>query len=247
MKETITFESIEGKSIVLPISYNHIVQAMIYGSLDYKLGDFLHNKGFKNEKRVYKMFTFSRLIGDFHLDRENGQIIFDKAVKLTISSPYNEFNNSIGYKLLSAEKIQLGNNQVTVKELKAEHETVCSEEIKITTLSPIVVYSTLFRADGKKFTYYFNPYEKEFSEITSKNIKNKYKAFYKTDPPEGNVEIKPEGRMKLSVVKYKDYVIKGYSGKFTIKGHKQLLELGISSGLGNKNSQGFGCVQLINK
>lgn len=245
MKETVVFESIEGGPIVLPISYNHIVQSMIYGNLDCELGDFLHNKGFKKEKRTYKMFTFSRLIGDFMLNKENGQIIFDKEVKLTISSPYNEFNNSIGYKLLSAEKIQLGNNQVIVKELKVEHENVNSEEIKITTLSPIVVYSTLFRADGKKFTYYFSPYEKEFSQIINRNIKNKYTAFYESDPPEEDIEIEPISRAKLSIVKYKDYVIKGYSGRFKIKGPVPLLELGISSGLGNKNSQGFGCVEVI--
>ena len=30
-------------------------------------------------------------------------------------------------------------------------------------------------------------------------------------------------------------------------GPKELLELGLSTGLGNKNSQGFGCIEIINK
>ncbi len=246
MKETITFESVESEKIILPISYNHMVQAMIYENIDSDLGDFLHNEGFQKGKRNYKMFTFSRLMGDYYLDKKNGKIIFRNPVKLIISSPYGEFNNSIGYRLLSSEKLQLGNNQVIVKELKVGREEITGEKIEITTLSPIVAYSTLFRADGKKYTYYFNPHEKEFSEIVNNNLKNKYKAFYKEDPPEGDVEINPISRTKVSVVRYKDFIIKGYSGKFTIKGPLLLLELGISTGLGSKNSQGFGCVEIIN-
>ncbi len=244
MKETIIFESIKGEEIIIPISYNHIVQAMIYGNLSSKLGEFLHNEGFRKEKRTYKMFTFSRLMGNYNLDKKNGIIIFNNPVKLIISSPYTDFNNSIGYKLLSSEKIQLGNNEVTVKEVKVERERVSGKEIEITTLSPIVAYSTLFRADGKKFTYYFNPHEKEFSEIINRNIKNKYEAFYNEAPPEEDVEIIPVSRMKLSVVKYKDYIIKGYTGDFILRGPTPLLELGLSAGLGCKNSQGFGCVEI---
>lgn len=245
MKETLTFESVEEK-IVLPISYNHLIQGMIYRNLDDEIGTFLHDKGFQKEKRTYKMFSFSRLVGKFYIDREKEKIIFKSPIELTISSPYNSFNNSIGKIILLSENIQLADNNLKVKELKVKHEKIDNEEINIRTLSPIVIYSTLYKIDGKKFTYYFNPYEKEFSELISDNLKNKYRAFYNEDPPEGNVEVQPISKMKLSVVKYKDYVIKGYSGKFYLKGPIPLLELGISTGLGSKNSQGFGCVEIIN-
>src|SRR5690606_35356453 len=126
------------------------------------------------DKRIYKMFTFSRLIGLYFLDRENGKIIFSSPIKLIISSPYAEFNNSIGSKLLTSEVINLGNNYVRVTEIKVTQEQVEGEEIEIATLSPVVVYSTLYKVCGEKFTYYYNPYEKEFSEIISNNLKNKY-------------------------------------------------------------------------
>jgi len=247
MKETVVLEAISGDKIVLPISYNHIVQGMIYENLDKDLGDFLHNKGFQKDKRTYKMFTFSRLIGTYHLDRENGKIIFNSPIKLIISSPYTEFNNSIGSKLLTSEVINLGNNYVRVVEIKVNQEQIDEDEIEIATLSPIVVYSTLYKVTGEKFTYYYNPYEKEFSEIISNNLKNKYKAFYLKDPPEEDVRIKLITKTRLSVIKYKDFIIKGYSGKFKMEGPKELLEIGITTGLGNKNSLGMGCVEIINK
>ena len=48
--------------LVLPINYNHIIQAVIYRTLsvmpDYT--DFLHNRGYSSGHRQYKMFQFSR-------------------------------------------------------------------------------------------------------------------------------------------------------------------------------------------
>ncbi len=40
MKEIITFNPIESDKVVLPIQYNHMVQAMIYRLLDEELADF---------------------------------------------------------------------------------------------------------------------------------------------------------------------------------------------------------------
>ncbi|MCF6464462.1 CRISPR-associated endoribonuclease Cas6 [Clostridium sp. Cult2] len=246
MKETVTFQSIDKKDeIVLPIHYNHMIQAMIYSQLDEEVAEFLHEEGFRKEKRTYKLFTFSRLLGRFNLDKQREQIKFNGPVKLIISSSYSEFSNSIGNSLLSAKTIRLGNNRLEAKELAVERETVNKDEIIIETLSPITTYSTLLRKDGKRFTYYFSPEEREFSEIISNNLKNKYKAFYLKDAPDEDVSIQPIGYAKLSILKYKGFIIKGYMGKFRMKGPIPLLQMGVEAGIGSKNSQGLGCVKII--
>lgn len=246
MKETITFQSIDKKEeITLPINYNHMVQAMIYNQLDEKIAEFLHEEGFQKEKRIYKLFTFSRLKGSYNLDRKNGQIKFNSPIKLVISSPYSDFSDSIGNSIISNRTIRLGNNELEVKELAVEREVVNNDEIKIKTMSPITAYSTLFRKDGKKFTYYFNPQEKEFSEIISNNLKNKYKAFYMKDPPEETVEVEPIDKSKMSIINYKGFIIKGYMGKFYMRGPGKLLQMGVEAGIGGKNSQGLGCIKII--
>ncbi len=52
MKETITFQSIDEKDeIVLPINYNHMVQAMIYNQLDEEVAEFYMKKVFKKKKK----------------------------------------------------------------------------------------------------------------------------------------------------------------------------------------------------
>ncbi len=247
MKETITFLPVNEKNeIVLPIGYNYMVQAMIYNQLDEEVADFLHEEGFRKGKRSYRLFTFSRLRGNYELDRRNGQIKFNGPVKLVVSSPYSEFSNSIGHSILSSKTIRIGSNELEVKELAVEKETVNNNEIKIKTMSPVTTYSTLFRRDGRKFTHYFNPREDEFSNIISNNLKNKYKAFYMKEPPEKNVEIKPIGRSKMSIVNYKGFIIKGYMGQFYMRGPKELLQMGVDAGIGGKNSQGLGCIKIVN-
>ena len=245
MKEIITFYPVDSDKTILPIQYNHMVQGMIYNLLKKDVASFLHEEGFKNEKRAFKMFTFSRITGNYFLNKRNGEIIFKGPVSLTVSSPYNKFSNSIGNNLLFRQKVRLGNNYLEVKKVTVEKEIVDKEEIRIRTLSPISTYSTLFRKDGKKFTYYYNPYEKYFSQTINNNLKNKYKAFYSEELPKNEVKIKPIGKTKMSVVKYKGFIIKGYTGKFNLTGPIPLLQLGIDTGLGSKNSQGFGCVEII--
>lgn len=246
MKETITFQSIDAKDeIILPINYNHVIQAMIYNQLDEEVAEFLHEEGFQKGKRTYKLFTFSRLLGNYDLDKKNGLIKFNGPIKLIISSPYSEFSNSIGNSILSARIIRIGNNKLEAKELAVEREIIDSDEIMVETMSPITTYSTLFRKDEKRFTYYFNPQEEEFSQIVNNNLKNKYKAFYLKDAPIENVIIEPIGGTRLSIIKYKDFIIKGYMGRFKMKGPIPLLQMGVESGIGGKNSQGCGAIKLI--
>ncbi len=43
----------------------------------------------------------------------------------------------------------------------------------VKTLSPITVYSTLETPDGRKKTYYYNPFKADFKELIIKNLQRK--------------------------------------------------------------------------
>lgn len=245
MKQQIYFKPINRNFLVLPIQYNHMIQGMIYDSLKAELADFLHEKGFSNEKRSFKMFTFSRLIGDYTIDKNKEKIIFNDALSLVISSPYEEFCSSLATGLLVKKSIRLGDTELEVVQSIMEKETVKCEEIRIQTLSPIVAYSTFLRPDGRKYTCYFEPGESYYNELIENNLRKKYEAFYKEDAPEGGIMVKALHKPKLSVINYKQTIIKGYSGKYALTGPMPLLQMAVDSGLGSKNSQGFGCIELI--
>jgi len=100
-----------------------------------------------------------------------------------------------------------------------------------------------------KKTYYYNPSEKEFPMLIKENIIKKYKAFYRKMPSSEEFFIEPiklDNRNEKIVI-YKGFVIKGWMGKFKLKGEPELLKLAYNAGLGAKNSQGFGMFEIIHK
>lgn len=230
--------------VKLPIHYNHLIQAMIYNNISPELAKFLHDKGFLFEKRTFKLFTFSKIIGEFTLDKNNGQIMFTNDLVIYISSPVNEFCNQLGSYMLLKKHILLGNNKLFVEKLEIGHQRIENEILNLKALSPITVYSTMNKGDGTRYTCYFVPGEKEFEQQLDNNLRKKYYVLYGQEAPQVPVRMTNIRSIKKHIVRYKDFVVKGYTCKFNLAGPRQLLQLAIDSGVGSKNSQGFGCIAL---
>lgn len=233
----------EGK-LSLPVQYNYPVQGFLYGNITEELGAFLHDEGFVYGKRKFKMFTFSRLRGEYEL--KGDRIEFrSPPIRLTISSPYGRFIEEFANTLLRMEEQELGGGKIYVASIKVHPEPEIGTEVMVKTLSPVVVYSTLHTSEGKKKTYYYSPYEAEFGDLMDKNLRKKYVAFYGKDARARKLKLEVEGRPGEKIVKYRETVIKGWMGRFVLKGNKKLLKLGYDCGIGSKNSQGFGMVEVV--
>lgn len=233
-----------GEGLDLPIHYNHIVQAALYRSIDSELAAFLHERGFLDGKRMFKLFAFSLLRGAYEIDRERGSIRFSDQIELVVSSPVDEFCQSLVNILLTRGSMRLGKAEVAVEKVYAQKYRVEKESVPIRALSPIVLYSTLMRPDGRKYTCYFQPGEPDYDLLINNNLRKKFRAFCRVEPPPGEVRARALGRQRLSIVKYKGTIIKGYSGRLLLTGPPLLLQLAVDGGLGGKNSQGFGCVEV---
>lgn len=231
--------------IILPIHYNHIVQGLLYECLNKELSQFLHDKGFKHHKRSFRMFTFSRLMGRFNINKEGGQIIFSNPVTLFIASPVEGFFNSLASTFLIGNTIRLGNNNLKIISIEGEHINLKNNEIIVQTLSPIVVYSTFLRPDNRKYTCYFQPGDPDYERLITENLRKKYISFFNKEAPEGTIKIKNLTLCRQAIINYKNIIIKGYSAKLRLTGPKELLEIGLMAGIGSKNSQGFGFIKLV--
>lgn len=233
----------EGK-LSLPIHYNHLVQGAIYHSVDSDLAKFLHDKGYVNGQRSFKMFSFSLLRGAYQLNKCQKTISFSGLVKLIITSPLDEFCQSLVNILLTRGNMRLGSKEMEVEKVFARKLLVEKEDIVARTISPVVLYSTLLRPEGRKYTVYFQPGDPDYNRLLNDNLRKKYQAFYGIEPPLGKVEARAIGLQKMSIIDYKGTVIKGYSGKLHLTGPVPLLQLAVDGGLGGKNSQGFGCLEF---
>lgn len=232
------------EELILPIQYNHILQSAIYKSISQELSRFLHETGYCTDSRSFKLFAFSRLMGPYRLNKDDNKIVFNSPVKLTISSPVKEFCESLVNTLLTNGTMQFLKDEVDIGHILLRKVAVEKENIRIKTLSPITVYSTLLRQDGSKYTCYFQPGDPDFKKLVLNNLVNKYKAFYKKEPDSSKFNISRINKVRQHIMQYKNTVIKAYSGLITVSGPIEFLQMMVDSGVGSKNSQGFGCIDI---
>jgi len=244
MQVKITF-SCESGEMVLPIHYNHILQGVVYHHLEKAIAEDLHEKGFPREKRRFKLFTFSRLQGRFQIDGE--KIRFLGPIKWSVASVHTDFLESFVLNLVRERSLLIGHNPCVVDGVEVLF-TPKAQNMIVRAISPITAYSTLYDAGGRKKTYYYSPFEKDFPRLITENLLKKYEAAYGQKPGKSwSVLLRP---LRVSskdekVLKFKGTVIKAWNGLYEIAGQTELLKLALDAGLGSKNSQGFGMVEVI--
>ncbi|WP_058486794.1 CRISPR-associated endoribonuclease Cas6 [Defluviitalea phaphyphila] len=234
---------VSDKKISLPFGYQYYFQSMLYNWINEKsFADFLHNTGYSIDKRSYKLFSFSNVIErPLKINRHRKEFVFPKEINFYVCSINNKFFNHIFNSIISQSEVRLGKNTVFIENIEFIPQIIGEREV-IKTLAPVTVYSTLYGFDGKKKTYYYSPREKEFNDLIRKNLIHKYQALNGELPENDEFCIIQKGNTVERVIQYKGFIIKGYMGIFEIKGAKELMDLAFATGLGAKNSQGFGMI-----
>lgn len=246
MRVTITLESENGK-IRIPLHYNYLIQSFIYAHISKNMAEFLHTEGYIYQKRKFKLFTFSRLSGSRYRIK-NGEIEFNREVILTISSPIEKFIQEFAETLARIAEVKVAKNKLYVTRIQVHFRPHFKNELLIKMLSPITIYSTLVKRDGRKKTYYYNPWEEEFNDLVGRNLIKKYCAFYNQKMVDDFL-LKPVKVSKRDekIIRYKNTIIKGWMGIYEIKGNEDLIAFSYDVGLGAKNSQGFGMWEIWGK
>jgi len=246
MQLKIKFNPLKKSFISLPCHYNEIIQGFIYRHLDSWLANKIHENGFEDPqtKRRLKFFTFSRLIPDEKAYIKDGQIYLQGDITLIISSPINDFIQSFALNLLKSETIKLKNEELTLLSVEVKGVPQYREKIYVKTLSPITVYSTLRNYEGRKKTYYYSPFEKEFEEQLLKNLQRKLRTWSGQTVVSGSIKPYRVSIRNQRIIIYKNTVIKGWDGIFELNLSEELFVMAFEAGLGAKNSLGFGCIDV---
>lgn len=230
-------------ALTLPIHYNYILQAVVLKWInDENYSKFIHNTGYEYNNRRFKMYTFSRLEGKYQINKEDKTITYLNEANLIVSTADDEFMKYLINNVLTNDNLIINKIKVRVEKVQVQYMDI-ENGGTIITQSPIVVYSS-FEHEGKTKTYYYNPKEDEFEKLLRENLIKKYKAFYNKEPRDISFKIKAKEKVKQNIVMYKGLVIKGWSGEFEVDGSLELLKIAYDTGLGAKNSQGFGCFEF---
>ncbi|GIX41998.1 MAG: CRISPR-associated endoribonuclease [Leptospiraceae bacterium] len=230
--------------IYLPIHYNSAVQGMLFKSLPNLLSKFLHDIGFFHNGRKFKLYTFSKINSPFKIFNDTKRIRFKTPITIYISSAIKEITKTLGETLIRKDYIKLGNNQLYLEGLEFLPSINISDHcIKIRTLSPITAYQTIEK-NGKKFYKYYNPFEEEFQRLIKENVRKKYEIITGKRIDNLDFKIKPIHSNK-TLIKYKNFIVEGYDGEYLIETEPEFFNTIYDAGLGAKNSQGFGMIEII--
>ncbi len=237
---------ISDHDIILPFQYNQLLQESLLPMLeDQEYLYFIHDASYRYEKRYYKLYTFSRIIGQAIVDKESKTYNFKKSCSIYMASLDEKLTYSIFINILNNNsEIRWLNNYVRVKSIEVFNPIVDGEEITVKTVSPITVKSTFYTEDGQSHNYFYNPDESEFIKKIESNLCRKYFAYYGKELEAGNFHIQAVKNVKECHLSCKGSLIKGYTGVFKMTGSKELFHTALSSGIGGNNSMGFGMLLL---
>jgi len=102
------------------------------------------------------------------------------SISFYLSSPEEKFIQQFAETLLKSPEVKLSRNLLIISNIEVFSKPDIQDDVTIRMLSPVTIYSTLFSANGKKKTYYYSLFEKEFSQLIRANRLKKYEALYGT-------------------------------------------------------------------
>ncbi len=226
--------------ISLPIASGHTIQGLFYKALasDTSFATDLHESGKTAEGRTFKLFTFSEPQGRYETDGKTITYLSSVRLSFRAADPYiiqllfTYFSNH--------KKVMLGENEVTVSDVSLSDNGIFVESARIKTLSPITVYQT----EENGHTAYFSPDDERFYRAITKNAERKWKSQFGDEPFSFSITPCDDVRFKKRATRFKETFITAWHGAFIIKGYPKVLNFLYQTGLGAKNSEGFGMFSI---
>lgn len=235
--------SLRKKDCVLPLNYQHLLQGFIYQSLPKEEeGAFYHDQGYHSGNRKYKMFVFSNLLGQNHVDVKNRTITFEEDFHFFFASEDENLVQKFYEFLQNNQRIVLGKEiiEITGTDILTNPYFRGTKELTIRTLSPLVAYRT---ADN--YVTYYKPSSPEFEQLIIDNLERKLDSLNVRNTISFKmIEVLSEKKRKIH---YKNTFYEAYTAVMKIEVNSDTLSLLLNTGISAKGSAGFGMIETVNE
>ncbi|HKI45477.1 MAG TPA: CRISPR-associated endoribonuclease Cas6 [Balneolales bacterium] len=242
----------------LPINYQYEFSAWIYKTLHY--GDptfarWLHDHGYTEGKRSFKLFSFSNLDVDrFKINGDRFQIVSDEA-RLILTFHIDEAIQHFVTGLFRHNAFTIGDRKsqvdFEVKSVEMLHPPEFTDTMRFRTLSPVCI-SRPVENNGKLTAEYLAPGHPEYSRRFFENLLTRYRSsqqqYQQLSKSFELLESSDNPKSRLIKIKAdtpQETRVRGYLYDFECSAPAELLRFGYEAGFGEKNSLGFGCVEVI--
>lgn len=228
-------------NLLIPFNYNHILSAIIYRKIaDLDLAAKLHFS------KDFKFFTFSQLYFSNWKRTKNGIISKDGKLYFYISSPNEQLIKSLVEGHLENTEVDFKGEKLLVEQIELLKKPEFKSKMKFKTMSPISA-SIKREIDGKLKIWDLGPGDERFYESVQKNLVKKYTSFYGDYDGDTWIRLRPDMKTaKRRRIEIKGDFHRGYMMKFEMEADVPLMEFAYDCGLGERNSMGFGMVEMGN-
>lgn len=246
----------------------------IIGSADSSFAAFLHDEGHvilqrhkinstqnvvlpdhqvRSNKR-FKFFTFSDIRTPFRIIGDQ-MILLSPTIELTVCFHLSKTAEYFIQGLFNQQRIYIGTALFKVDSVESLKYDLDTEKIILQPISPLVVG----RKNDRGHYDYRSPNDEDFADRLVYSWIEKYCAIYNIDP--GNQELIPSASVKpiffpnppqqrLVIIKrdvHGERKVRGYTKfRLQVNTSPEMLEVALNTGLGLHNSQGMGCITLVN-
>ena len=242
------------RSTAFPLNHQHQLAGLVYhllGTSDVGYACFLHDEGYGGEgdgSRRFKLFVFSNVRAGRRRVEGNTLWLGPGPVEWLVGSPVEPFLQHCATGLLAAGSLSVAGETVPIEGVETVPAPRFRETTRFTCLTPIVASEP--RPGGS--ARYLRPADGEaFSEAVRRNLARKHRVLHGRPPEDDRLRLTfdPErlsrhrhgGTKKIT---YKDIDVIGAFLPFTLEGSPELMQVAWECGLGEKNSQGFGMVEV---
>jgi CRISPR-associated endoribonuclease Cas6 len=238
------------------MDYQYFLSAWIYkmiGSADHAFSTFLHEEGYVNEYKRFKLFSYSLLdFGRPALLREKALFeLHAEQLFLSVSFHLPEAAEKFIIGLFNRQQVYIGNRhhglELVVSQVERLPEPILKNTMHYRAVSPVVISK---KEEGDRYTKYLAPEEEKSIAILRQNLFDKYHSIPGALPLPADApfefKLTSEPRSKLVVIKpqtAEQSKVRGYVFAFTLSCPVELHSLIFSTGIGEKNSIGFGWVE----
>lgn len=242
----------------LPLNYQYEQSAAIYRILaqaNEEYTTWLHENGFKLVSgKSFKLFNFSRLeIEKYRILKQTAEIeILSDNVVWYISFLPEKSTEQFIKGIFNNQQFEVGtrksNVQFQVQSVELMPAPIFSDKMSYESLSPICI--TLKQSEG--YDLYIAPNHPEAARLIKQNLLDKYLASTGSDFPLDDFPFAVEvlNKPKSSLIHIKSGTlqaskIRGFMCKIRLIAPIELQKIAYETGIGSKNSVGFGMVREV--
>lgn len=250
MRIKITLEV--NQPIAIPINYQYPLSSAVYHLLeraDKQYAAELHEKGYEMGNKKFKLFTFSSLYPDFYKLQGQQMLIAPGKIILYVGSLKNEFLMHFVEGIFYRQTMRIGKAEFLIHQVEAVPMPSFTDSMGFRCLSPIVA-TTKELVDGQLKQRDCKLGERRYQENIIHNLYEKYELIH-GKPIENRdftisfTEQDMEKHRKGKLIHFKNTYVKGFLCPFEARGNKELMEIMWEVGAGEKNSGGFGMVDVV--